>query len=155
MTMAESSSVIAVVTETWFREGPLLQERREEAEKMMGLHMHTRSRPLAENGVSYGGVALLWRGGRANFVKVPIKNNAYEVLAAAGSLPGYSRKIIVLACYLQVRADALHFISDTPAYLKKRFKDPYLVICGRWMIACGTTQVSRRLWLGRPGEGGI
>ena len=76
--------MLAVVTETWFKDGGPLEERREEVEKKMGLSMLTRNRDPNDNGVAYGGVALLWRGARASFKEVHIKSNKYEVLVGPG-----------------------------------------------------------------------
>ena len=53
------------------------------------------------NGVAYGGVAVIWRESLGKFSEVVYKNpDKIEVLIAAGSIKGHSRKLVVIACYL-------------------------------------------------------
>ena len=75
------------------------------------------------------------------FREVVVKNNKF--LVGAGSMRGYGRKLVVMACYLppdldkRVGSEALRFIGDTVAFLKKKFKDPNLIIAGdfnQWKI---------------------
>ena len=110
-----------------------------------GLGMLAKSREASVNGVSYGRVAVLWKESIASFKKVEIPNlQGFEILVAAGSIRGHSRKLLVLACYIppsltrQKGIAALDHITDTIVGLKRRFKDPYLVVVGdfnQWSIA--------------------
>ena len=99
--------------------------------------MLARCRRAAGNGVCYGGVAVLWKEKAVTFRNVSLPNPGdFEVLVAAGSVKGLSRKLVVVACYLppnmtrQKGIEALEYISDTVVGIKRRFKDPYLVVSG-------------------------
>ena len=51
--------------------------------------------------VAYGGVAVVWREALGSFKQVDIEGGSdFKVLAAAGSLRGYTRKFVVVACYI-------------------------------------------------------
>ena len=102
-----------------------------------GLEFIARNREEAANGVSYRGVAIVWRANGCAFRNVPLKNpEKFEVLVGAGSLHGHSRRLIVLACYLPPNYDrtrgmrVAEFVLDTVIEMKRRFKDPYIIIAG-------------------------
>ena len=87
--------------------------------------------------MSYGGVAIIFKDTCCNFKEVSLHNpNNYEVLIAAGSVQGQNRKVLVLACYIPPNYSAsqangcLNYIYEAVIELKRRYKDPYLVISG-------------------------
>ena len=58
-----------------------------------------RHREQNNNGVSYGGVAVIWRESLCCFKKIEIKNpDGFEVLPCVGAIQGHSRKLVVIAC---------------------------------------------------------
>ena len=67
----------------------------------------------------------------------------FEVLVTAANLPGYSRKMITIACYLppnypvaRGRA-ALEYIEDVVMEVKRCYRDPFLIVTGdfnQWEI---------------------
>ena len=109
-----------------------------------GLGILTRNREPLASGVAYGGVALLWKEGQVNFGDVPIKNEArYEVLICARSVPGHTRKYVVIACYIPPNYDrkrgagAINFVRDCITNSKKHYKDPYILLAGdfnQWAV---------------------
>ena len=133
------------MTETWLRDGPELEKDREDLSEGAGLGMvvRNRSRP-AGNGVTYGGVAVLWRENFCTFKKVDCPNPSdFEVLVCAGSIPGHSRKMVVIARYLPPNytrtraAGAMEYIGDIVTDMKRRFSDPFIIIAGdfnQWKI---------------------
>ena len=87
-------------TETWLHEGQV-ESLREELTMGSGLNIMGRNRKQGQNGVAYGGVAFVWKESAGVFKEVKIKNKEeFEVLVAAGSLRGLSRKLAVVACYI-------------------------------------------------------
>ena len=144
-TITETDARIAVVTETWLRDSPELEEDRTDLSAGAGLGMITRNRSdQAANGVTYGGVAVLWQEGQCNLRIQKFKNpDDFEVLTCAGTIKGHSRKVCVVACYLppnyaRARAQAaLDYIADTVTELKRKFTDPFLIVAGdfnQWKI---------------------
>ena len=119
--MVEMEAHLTVVTETWMRDGVKLQEQATDLSLGAGMGFISRNRqPSAANGVCYGGVALLWRESLGQFREIELRNpEDHEVLAAAGSVRGLSRKVAILAYYLppnlvKRQADrCMKFISDT------------------------------------------
>ena len=136
--MSETDARIAVVTETWLEDGPSLDEDVADLSAGAGLGLITKNRRnKAANGVTYGGVAVLWQEGQCTLREVCFKNpEEYEILVCAGSIKGHSRKICVVACYLppnylKVKAQAaLDYLVDVVVELKRRFTDPYIVVAG-------------------------
>ena len=142
----ETDADYAILTETWLNEGAV-KELAEELSLGSGIGMLTKNRQRCENGVTYGGVAVLWKESLGSFKEIEVKNpGRFEVLAAAGSVKGHRRKFVVIGCYLppgytkQRGKEALGYIEDLVIYLKRRFEDPYLVVAGdfnQWKIdAC-------------------
>ena len=135
--IGEMEASLAIVTETWMKKGQAMTELEDELLLGNGLGIMARNREALSNGVAYGGVALVWKEALGSFREVELPNpQGYEVLVAAGTVRGYSRKMIVVACYLPPNmtrvkgAAALDFIEETVIAMKRRFKDPYLVIAG-------------------------
>ena len=143
--MGETEARIAIVTETWLQDGARLDDMKERLSLGEGLGMLTKNRDPLENGVAYGGVAVIWKESLCAFKRVGLGGNEskHEVLACAGSIRGHSRKLVVLACYVppncgKAKAEStLEFIMESVALLKRKFKDPYLVVAGdfnQWKI---------------------
>ena len=128
---------MAVITETWLRDGAVLENRREAMREELGLDMIGRNREPLTSGVSYGGVAIVWKIGRLDFKKVPLKNpSKFELVVGASSIRGHNRKLVVIACYLppgyeKKRGEAaVDFLADTISIMKRRFQNPYIVLAG-------------------------
>ena len=69
--------------------------------------------------------------------------DAFEVLAAVGTVPGHAKKVLVVACYLPPGDSSsrgngcLDFIEDLIVKLKRRYSDPYIVVGGdynQWKV---------------------
>ena len=67
----------------------------------------------------------------------------HEVLAAAGKFVGYSRSVVVLACYIppnvtpERAVSCLDYIRGSVIEMKRKFDDPYIIISGdfnQWSI---------------------
>ena len=143
--MTELEAGVAIVTETWFREGPELEALREKLMEEDNIGIITENRKAeAINGVTYGGVALLWRQAEGSFKKIAISNpDSFEIVAGAGSVRGFSRKVMAVGCYLPpnyTRAkgnQALEFITNTLVDIKRRYSDPFIILAGdfnQWRV---------------------
>ena len=142
--MQEMEAKIAVVMETWMRGGEGLEGRKEDLELGAGVGMICRNRRIADNGVAYGGVAVVWRTGSCSMKEVGIGHSDHEVLVVAGKIKGSSRRMVVIACYLPpnigvVRAgECLEFIYDCVLEVKRKFSDPFIAVAGdfnQWKIS--------------------
>ena len=141
----EMSVDIAVVTETWFREGQELRQDLEDLELGAAISTIVRCRePNPTTGVAHGGVAILYKKRIGTFKEIKIDNpERYEVLPAVGTIKGTSRKMIVLAAYLPPNytaaraAGCIQFVEDLLVDMKRRYRDPLFVLAGdfnQWQI---------------------
>ena len=140
----EMDGTVGVVSETWIRDGAEdLVERLSEGDGL-GFISRKRSQP-ASNGVTYGGVAVLWRKSACSLKEFAFPNPLdFEVVVATGSLRGHTRKLAIISCYIppgysRARGEgAIEHINDIVVHLKGRFTDPYIVIAGdynQWQVA--------------------
>ena len=135
---------IAVVTETWLKDGPELDHDLADLELAAGISTLTLNRPPNLAGVAHGGVAVLHRKSMGNFKKIPVPNpDNFEVLPVIGTMSGTSRKIVVIAAYIPPNylvprgAACLEYIESLVIDLKNKYRDPYIVIAGdfnQWEI---------------------
>ena len=97
----EMDLAFGVVTETWLSDGAELEEDLVDFVVGAGLGKLTRNREKDHRGVSYGGTAIVSHLNKCTFKMVELNNpDGFEVLAASGRFAGYSREVVVLACYL-------------------------------------------------------
>ena len=97
--MEEMDVKIAIITETWLRDGDKTDELKERLKLGNGMDMFVRNRRAGQNGVAYGGVAVMAKDSFTNLKSIDTPNpDGFEVLACAGPLKGHSRKLVVLAC---------------------------------------------------------
>ena len=139
----ETDTNLAIVTETWMK-NDMMDGLREDFLEGEGFRVAARNREVGGNGVAYGGVAVFWRDSFVRMAGIDLKNpDKYEVVVAAGSMKGHTRKLVVIGCYIppnytKKRAEgALDFIADRVVDLKRRYKDPYLIVGGdfnQWRI---------------------
>ena len=145
--ITETDTKIAFVTETWLKDGQELEEDVADLSAGAGLGLLARNRNVpAANGVTYGGVAVLWREDCCNFkeVRIPgLQLEDLELLICAGAMRGHTRKVCLIAAYLppnytRAKANqALDKVTDAVVALKRRFTDPYLIIAGdfnQWKV---------------------
>ena len=132
--MQEIEASIAVVTETWMRDGQDWQVL--DLSLGAGAGIVYRSRPPNRNGVLYGGVAVVWREKTASFKKLDIESAEHEVIVVGGKLKGYGRKLVVVAAYLPLnltlqKADTcMSFVADAVVEVKRKSTDPFVVVAG-------------------------
>ena len=133
------------MTETWLRDGQALRDDAQDLSLGAGLGIICKNRPPASNGVTYGGVAIIWKEAACAFREIKTLKNPeqFEILVGLGTVAGQSRKIVCVAAYLppgytKTKGEkALEFISDTVVDLKRRYNDPYIIVGGdfnQWNI---------------------
>ena len=133
----ELEASVAVVTETWLSDGPHLEDDRQDLLLGAGLSMINKNREQSINGVTHGGVVVLFREEDCSFKEITFDNpDNCEVLVMVGSIQGLQRKVLLIACYIPPnyvtnRANAcLDYIYDIIIELKRRYRDPYLIVSG-------------------------
>ena len=142
--MTETETGIAVITETWFKDGRELDKDIEDLSLGAGLGMLCRNRKVNERGVAHGGVAVVWRETLGKFREITLKNKKdFEVLPVVASMRGHSRKLVVVACYVpptykkKQAQEALEYISEVVLEVKRKFNDPFIMVAGdfnQWKI---------------------
>ena len=125
---------VGIVTETWFRDGPDLDQDLLDLQLATGIGSIALNRPPnPTTGISYGGIAVFYRKRLGNFKRKPVANpDNFEVLPVIGSLSGCSRKLIVVAAYIPPNyliprgAACLEYIENLVIDLKSKYRDPYI-----------------------------
>lgn len=133
----ELDATLTVVTETWLADGQGLEDDKQDLFLGAGISMMCKNRNRNDRGLVHGGVAVLYNEQICNFSRIDFKNEEdFEILAAAGKMPGLQRKIIVVACYIPPgynvpRANrCLETISGIVIEAKRSYKDPYIIVTG-------------------------
>ena len=134
----ELTADIAIVTETWFREGPELDIDLHELEMGTNIKAITLNRPPNQRtGVSHGGGAFFYRKSIGGFKKIKIDNpDSFEVLPVVSSLSGTSRKLAVIAAYIPPNyavpkgKKCLDYIESCIIDIKRHFNDPLIAMAG-------------------------
>ena len=134
----EINANLAIITETWLTSGASLDKDIEDLRLGSGIGL-----PGAW-GFSHGGVGIAYRGSTCTFRQLSIHNpEGYKVLAALGTIPGHSRKMLVLAVYIPPGDTAsrgngcLDFLEDLMGKFKRKYSDPYTVFGGdfnQWQV---------------------
>ena len=143
--MDEMRSIISIITGTWLTEAPPpLKQDLAELEAGAGIGMLCLNRRPNAAGVSHGGVAIAFKSSECSLKEIKLENPAnFEVLAAAGTLLGYTKKLVVIAAYLPPSYDVnrgrseVQFLEDTVREMKRIYKDPFVVLGGdfnQWEI---------------------
>ena len=135
--LEEMDAAIGIVTETWLSDGPSLARDIADLEAGAGVSLICRNRRPGASGVAHGGVAIAFKPEECKMQEVIMDNpDNYEVLVATGTMPGFSRKVLVVAAYLPPGYDvargrgAVQYIEDVFRELKRRFRDPFVVLGG-------------------------
>ena len=136
---------LAFLTETWFQDGRILQEKINEYEDNFSLGTIFRNRDsVAANGRKYGGIAFFYRRATSKFDRFELVNpEGHEVLATVGRIVGVRGKVFCITCYAppnltQSRAQQLiEYVSDVVSEAKRRYLDCSIILCGdfnQWSI---------------------
>lgn len=100
--LEELESSVAIVTETWLSDGQHLEDDRQDQFLGAGLSMICKNRkpnPLTD--VAHGGVAIIYKEQNLMMKQIDFPNpDNFELVVAAGSLQGHSRKMLIIACYM-------------------------------------------------------
>ena len=121
----EVDAAFGVLTETWLTDGTDLQDKLDDLSAGSGIGMIVRNREVNQMGFSHGGVAVAFRESSCTFKEVKLPNPSnFEVVIAAARFPGYSRQVVVVACYLPPTyspsqgASALDYITQVVVQIK-------------------------------------
>ena len=135
--LEEMDAAVGIVTEIWLTDGDSLKEDLADLSAGAGVGLLCKNRPPNAAGISHGGVAIAYRIG-ACAAREPVLQNQdnYKVIVGVITLAGYSRKMVVVGCYIPPGYDvgrgrgAVSYIEDVLIEVKRRFRDPFLVVGG-------------------------
>ena len=144
------SLTLAVVSETWLAAGSGLERQAEDLLLGEGLRMYTLNRQPLDNGVAYGGVAIVLRDSITKACTYNFPNpEMYEVLPLSVTIVGVPRKMFVVAAYIPPgytvpRGKAcLQHIADLVLTIKNRHAEPLILIAGdfnQWDIGAALAE---------------
>ena len=129
---------IAIITETWFRDGGELDQVCSDLELGAGLCSITLNRdPNPTTGVAHGGVAIITKKKMGKFKQYNFPNpDKFEVLPAVGTMSGSSRKFVVVGAYIPpnypvARGNAcVEYLEELIVDIKRKLDDPFIVLGG-------------------------
>ena len=85
----------------------------------------------------HGGVAIIANNTACSLKRINLPNpNGYEVMVSLSTLPGYTRKLLTVACYLPPNypmprgRGALEHVENVVRELKRTYRDPFIVVGG-------------------------
>ena len=133
----EMDVTLGIVTETWLADGDSLDKDLRDLAKGAGLDMICLNRKANSRGVAHGGVAIVANNSACSIKKLNMPNpGQFEVLTSLSTLPGYSRKLLTVACYLPPNypvpkgKEALEYVENVVRELKRSYKDPFIIVGG-------------------------
>ena len=133
----EMNCNISIVTETWLTDGQSLDEDLADLEHGGGVKFLVKNRCPGSRGVSHGGVAIAFKKGSVELKNMDFDNrDDFEIVVGYGTMLGHSRKVVVIGAYLPPNYTiargqaALDFISDLVLDIKRKFRDPFIIIGG-------------------------
>ena len=97
----ELDVTLGIVTETWLADGVSLDKDVQDLARGAGLDMLCLNRQPNGRGVAHGGVAIVANNSACTLKRIDLPNpENFEVMVALSTIPGYSRKLLTVACYL-------------------------------------------------------
>ena len=105
----EVGASLGVVTETWMTDGQSMEDDVQNFVLGTGLGFLYRNRKQNNRGFSHGGVAIIFKSSACSFTKLEFPNPGdFEVLVAVGTIPGHTRRMIVIGCYIPPGLSLIH-----------------------------------------------
>lgn len=99
--------------------------------------MICRNREPNTNGVSYGGVALIWKEDLVSFKRIRIAGvDRYEIMACIGTISGHRRRLAAIASYIPPNVlkreaeECMQYIADAVVNLKRDYSSPFVMVAG-------------------------
>ena len=142
--MEEMDCSVGVVTETWLSDGDFLETDIANVAAEAGIGMICLNREPNAAGVSHGGVAVTYKTDLCSMKRVEFdKPDKFKVLVTVASLPGYSRRLLTVACYLPPRYTvhrgraAIQCIEDIILDVKRPYRDPFIIVASdfnQWTV---------------------
>ena len=129
--MHELDGQIALVTETWMKKSPFIDNQMQNLSCLLGYECIRKDRETGQG----GGVAIVYKKGDLQLQQIKTGSRR-EVVAAIGRRTGQRRKIVVMVAYIppSLNADesdaALNEISELIGVYKRRYNSPYFLIGG-------------------------
>ena len=103
----ELECCFGVVTETWLKDGELLEDQLRDLQDGHGISVLYKNRKPNGRGVAHGGVCILTRDSRVRATRLRFHNSGgFEVVGAVCKVNGHKRKFIVIACYMPPSLDS-------------------------------------------------
>ena len=128
----------ALITESWLKDGGVLDKDVVDLEYGTGLKIIYRNRPkrAASARTVGGGVSIVYRGASCNFRERRVSGCNYELVIAVGRVSKIDRPVMIICLYVQPKMRVAELdnlrgiISDQVLQAKISMKDPIFFIGG-------------------------
>ena len=117
-----------LVSESWLKQGPILQKCLIDLDHAENLSIIHKSRVTRRGRNSGGGVCIVFDKTKIALKEYPIKSGLSEIVAACGKVQNIQRKIVVISAYIPPKTkakqdrEALGHISDDILKAKTEFQ---------------------------------
>ena len=133
----ELECAMAVITETWLKDSPELDEDLRNLEDGAGILCIHKNRKANHRGVAHGGVCVMARSDTVRLSRLKLHNPGnHEVLAVSAKLRGHEKYFVVVACYMPPSLDSasarecMQYIADLVHEAKRKFDSPWVIVAG-------------------------
>ena len=132
----ENDLALAVISETWLIEGPILEDLKQELSNGYGLHIIYTNRRAKKGRNTGGGVCIVFRKSQICLKQYAFSRDGCEFIAAKGKLKGDTRTFFVIGTYIppnltkrqqEAYKDVLHNLMSK---IKIEEKEPHIILAG-------------------------
>ena len=123
---------IAMITESWMKDGTKFEEDCSDLELGKSLGIIHKNRKSRRGRTAGGGVLIAYNKDKIGMKDLTIRRGQAELVCATGKLQGLSRKIVILTMYLPPKLpvarakEAIDFASDVVGKVKSDLNDPFI-----------------------------
>ena len=129
--MGELDLDFVMITETWIRNTKDTVRAVKDLGDAENIGLICKNRPSRG-----GGVCIAFDKSRANLKRFPLRTSKFEVVAGAGKVTGFSKKVLVIAVYVPPKldssqlADLCDYLADSLEKGRRELGDTYVCVGG-------------------------
>ena len=107
--LVEMDAAFGVITETWFTTSIALENDLADLRGRAGLSVLATNRDPNSQGVSHGGVAIVFNEARCGFVRIDVANpSGWEVVVGCGRFVGFGKPVLVAVSYTHLTLPTIY-----------------------------------------------
>ena len=127
---------VAIITESWMKDGPRIDEDKNDLEMGKDISIISRNRTSKRGKTAGGGVLVAFNRKTVSLREKTIRRGQAEIVCATCKIHGISRKIVIMSVYLPPKLsvlkakESMSFVSDAIGLIKDEMSDPLFFVGG-------------------------